>query len=145
MTAQNSVNRILINADGSVENEFDRCLIETELGDVFVLMCFPHSEQANKYSVYIFKTAIYVGDISEVVGDEGEEDDDPVARVIDLSNPVYAQSFYAANPMCKRGLLSDMLQCIKEDDADTWQSLKGQFGCEDVSTLRGNYGQVAIC
>lgn len=139
MTARNSVNRILVDPESSVEEELDRCLIETELGDVFVLLCFPITGKPCQYRATIYKTAIYVGE-------EGDgEDDDYVARVVNASQPVYTQSFYAATPMFKRGMLSDMLECIQEDDADTWENLKKEFGCENASAIYDSHGQVAVC
>lgn len=137
MTARNSVNRILVDPESSVEEELDRCLIETELGDVFVLLCFHITGKPCQYRATIYKTAIYVGE-------EGE-DDDYVARVVNAAQPVYTQSFYAATPMFKRGMLSDMLECIQEDDADTWENLKKEFGCENASAIYDSHGQVAVC
>ena len=138
MNAPNSVSRILVDPESSVEEELDRCLIETELGDVFVLLCFPVTGKLCQYRATIYKTAIYVGE-------EGGEDVDYVARVVNASQPVYTQSFYAATPMFKRGMLSDMLECIQEDDADTWENLKKEFGCENASAIYDSHGQVAVC
>lgn len=139
MNAQNSVNRILINPESPVEEELDRCLIETELGDVFVLLCFPITGKSCQYRVTIYKTAIYVGEEAD------GKDSDYITRVVNASQPVYTQSFYAATPMFKRGMLSDMLECIQQDDADTWESLKKEFGCENASAIYESHGQVAIC
>ena len=140
MTARNIVNRILINPDSPVEEELDRCLIETEFGDVFVLLCFPITGKPGHYRVTIYKTAIYVGE-----DDNDGEDSDYIARVVNASQPVYVQSFYAATPMFKRGMLSNMLECIQHDDANTWESLKKEFGCENASAIYDSHGQVAVC
>lgn len=140
MNARNNVNRILVDPESSVEEELDRCLIETELGDVFVLLCFPVTGKVNEYRATIYKTAVYVGETVE-----GGEAEDYVARVVNASQPVYTQSFYAATPMFKRGMLSDMLECIQEDDADTWENLKKEFGCENASAVYDSHGQVTVC
>ena len=141
MTARNSVNRILVATDNtSVEDEFDQCVIETELGDVFALLCFPVSGKPNYYSVTIYKTMVFVGQVTIK-----EEEEEYIARVINASKPVYSQTFFASTPMFKRGMLSDMLECIQKDDADTWENLKKEFGCENASAVYDSHGQVAVC
>ena len=139
MNARNSVNRILINPDSPVEEELDRCLIETEFGDVFVLLCFPITGKPGHYRVTIYKTAVYVGEKAD------GKDSNYIASIANTAQPVYVQSFYAANPMFKRGMLSNMLECIQHDDANTWESLKKEFGCENASAIYDSHGQVAVC
>ena len=36
-------------------------------------------------------------------------------------------------------------KCIQEDDADTWENLKKEFGCENASAIYDSHGQVAVC
>lgn len=140
MNAPNNVSRILIATDNtSVEDEFDRCVIETELGDVFALLCFPVSGKPNYYSVTIYKTMVFVGQVTIK-----EEEEEYVARVINASKPVYSQTFFASTPMFKRGMVSDMLETIKDDDADTWEKLIEEFGCDDASLYHTD-GQIAVC
>lgn len=139
MNARNSVNRILINPDSPVEEELDRCLIETEFGDVFALLCFPITGKPGHYRVTIYKTDVHVDDRAS------GKDSNYIASIADTAQPVYVQSFYAANSMFKRGMLSNMLECIQQDDANTWDSLKKEFGCENASAVHGYHGQIGIC
>lgn len=135
MTARNSVNRILINPDSPVEEELDRCLIETAFGYVFALLCFPITGKPGHYRVTIYKTSVYA---------DGK-DSNYIASIANTAQSVYVQSFYAATPMFKRGMLSNMLECIQHDDANTWESLKKEFGCENASAVHGYHGQIGLC
>ena len=137
MNVQNNVTRILINPDSVIENEFDKCLIETKLGDVFVFMCVPVLDKLCQYKVSIYKTAIFVGD--------EENQTDELERVIDTSEPVYTKEFCAVTPFFKRGYLSDMLDCMLDDDADTWEKLRKEFGHENVSSVHEPRRQIAVC
>ena len=136
MIAQNVVERILIDAENDVENEFDHCILETTLGDVFFFLCVQDEICLNRYYVYIYKTQI-------MVSDEDSKENNGLSRSIELTSPVYSQSFYASTPFYKRGMLSDMLTVIQSDNADTWEKIKKEFGCSDESDR--DSGQTTIC
>lgn len=125
MNVRNNVSRILLAPKTTtVENEFDQALIETELGDVFVLLCAPVVDKLATYVATIYRTAVLIKDDEE----DGEE---KLQLVINTGEPVYSKTFSAVTPFFKRCFLSELLECIENDNADTWENLKKYFGGYD--------------
>lgn len=135
MNVRNSVNRISINPETPKSERFDSAVIETEKGDVFMFLCEQYVGADDKYCATIYKTAVTPG-----------QDDEPIERLISLTEPVWAINFEAANPMFKSGILSSILSILVDDDADTWENLKENFGCLDEQLqFHGSNRQIGIC
>lgn len=125
MNVRNNVSRILLAPKTTtMENEFDQALIETELGDVFVLLCAPVVDKLATYVATIYRTAVLIRDNEE----DGEE---KLQLVINTGEPVYSKTFSVVTPFFKRYFLSELLECIENDNADTWENLKKYFGGYD--------------
>ena len=129
-TVQNNVYRIMIDASLKDDDVFDTCVIETVLGDVFFMMCQNKKRRKNYYEVCIYRTVIMVSDHDSK--SDNDDDEALISRAIDTSQVSYKQSFFASQPAIKKSLLCEMLSVIKEDDANTWNLLRRNFGCEDV-------------